>query len=115
MLLERGGELRQLRDGDALVADPLEVDRAVEHGEDEAEVGRDRCLLCEQLADRALDPVVALVDLVVEGDHLVAELDVLRLEGVDRAGDGAEDDLALLLEIRLERLEARLVFDPCHC
>ena len=59
-------------------------------------------------------PVVAVVDLVVERDHLVAELDVLRLERVDRAGHRAEDDLALLLEIRLERLEALLVLDARH-
>ena len=78
----------------------------MEHGEHEAEVGRDRGLLCEQLLDRPLDPVVARVDLVVERDHLVAELDVLRLERVDRAAHRAEDDLALLLEARLERVEA---------
>jgi len=73
-----------------------------------------RRLLRQQLADRPLDAVVAVVDLVVEGDDLVAELDVLRLERVDRAGDRAEDDLALLLEVGLERLEALLVLDPSH-
>jgi len=86
----------------------------VQHGEYEAEVGRHGRLLREQLADRPLDAVVAVVDLVVERDHLVAELDVLRLECVDRAGHRAEDDAALLLEIGLERLEARLVLDPRH-
>ena len=86
----------------------------MEHREHEAEVGRHGCLLREQLADRLLDPVVAVVDLVVERDHLVAELDVLRLEGVDRAAHRAEDDRALLLEVRLERVEALLVLDPRH-
>ena len=56
-------------------------------------------------------PVVARVDLVVERDHLVAQLDVLRLERVDRAADRAEDDVALLLEARLEGVEARLELD----
>ena len=86
----------------------------MEHGEHEAEIGRHGCLLGEQLADRALDAVVAVVDLVVEGDHLVAELDVLRREGVDRAAHRPNGDLALLLEVRLERLEALLVLDACH-
>ena len=40
--LEVGGELRELRDRDALVADSLEVDGRVEHREHEPEVGRDR-------------------------------------------------------------------------
>ena len=79
--LELGRELRQLRDRDALVADPLEVDRVVQDREHEAEVGGDGRLLREQLLDRLLDPVVARVDLVVERDDLVAELGVLRVRG----------------------------------
>jgi hypothetical protein len=58
--------------------------------------------------------VVPVVDLVVEGDHLVAELDVLRLEGVDRAAHGTECDGSLLLEVGLERLEPVLVLDARH-
>jgi hypothetical protein len=50
----------------------------VQDREHEAQVGGDRRLLGEQLPDRLLDPVVAGVDLVVEGDDLVAQLDVLR-------------------------------------
>ena len=50
--------------------------------------------------------MVAVVDLVVERDDLVAELDVLRARARRRAPRiGAEDELALLLEARLERVE----------
>ncbi len=91
--LELGGELRQLRDRDALVADPLEVDRVVQDREHEPQVGGDRRLLGEQLPDRLLDPVVARVDLVVERDDLVAQLDVLRAEDVDGAAERAQDEL----------------------
>ena len=90
------------------------MDRAVEHREHEAEVACHRCLLGEELADRPFDAVVPRVDLVVEGDDLVAELDVLRLEGVDGPSDRAEDDLALLLEIGLEGVEARLELGARH-
>jgi hypothetical protein len=114
VLLEGGGELRQLGDRDALVADPLEMDRAVQHREHETQVAGHGRLLGEQLADRPLDAVIPLVDLVVEGDHLVTELDVLRLERVDRPAHRAEDDLALLLEVGLEGVEARLVLEACH-
>ena len=86
----------------------------MQHGEDESQVGRHGRLLREQLLDRLLDRVVAAVDLVVEGDHLVAELDVLRLERVDGGPNRAEHDRALLLEAGLERLEALLVLDARH-
>ena len=78
--LEIRGELRQLRDRDRLVADPLQVNGAVKHGEDEPEVAGDGGLEGKRLLDELLDPVVARIDLVVERDHLVAELRVLRLE-----------------------------------
>jgi hypothetical protein len=58
--------------------------------------------------------VVARVDLVVEADHLVAELDVPPLERVHRAPHRAEDDLALLLQARLEGVEPGLELDPGH-
>ena len=58
-----------------------------------------------------LEREVALVDLVVERDHLVAELDVLRPQGVDGAADRPEDDLAGLLEARLERVQLGLQLD----
>ena len=90
------------------------MDGVVEHGEHEPQVGCDRRLLREQLLDRPLDRVVAAVDLVVVGDDLVAQLDVLRLERVDGAAHGAEHHGALLLEARLERFEALLVLDAGH-
>ena len=58
--------------------------------------------------------MVARVDLVVEHDDLVAELHVLRPEHIDGAAERAEDELALLLQGRLEPVEARLELDPCH-
>ena len=50
--------------------------------------------------------MVAHVDLVVEGDHLVAELGVLRLERADRATQRPEAELALLLDAGLELVES---------
>ena len=54
---------------------------------------------------------VVAVDLVVEGDDLVARLDVLRLERVDNAANRAHDDLAGLLEARLEGVQLLLELD----
>ncbi len=68
----------------------------------------------QELLDGLLDPVVAKVDLVVEGHDLVAELDVLRLEDVDCAAQRAHDHGPLLLQGRLERVEARLELDARH-
>jgi hypothetical protein len=105
------GELRQLRDRDALVAHTLDVEPGVEQREHEAKVPRDRCLACEHELDLLLERVVALVDLVVEGDDLVAEFRVLRAESVDDAADRAEDDLPRLLEAGLERVQLALELD----
>ena len=69
------------------------------------------CLESEGLLDQLLDPVIALVDLVVEGDHLVAELDVLRRERVDRSANGPQAQGPLLLEAGLEEVEALLILD----
>ena len=76
--VEMARELRELGDGDALVAHALDVDRRVEQREDEPQVGRDRGLAREHELDLVLDRHVPVVDLVVERDHLVAQLDVLR-------------------------------------
>ena len=51
--------------------------------EHEPEIARDRRLPREQRLDALLDAQVALVDVVVEGDHLVGELVVALLERVD--------------------------------
>ncbi len=114
MRVEAVRELGQLRDRDRLVADPLEVHRVVEHRQHEAEVGGDGRLLREHLLDRLLEAVVARVDLVVEADHLVAELEVAPRERVHRAAHGAQDDVALLLEARLQHVEPRLELNPGH-
>ena len=52
----------------------------MQHREHEPEVGRDRGLARQQRVDPLLDPEEALVDVVVEADHLVGELEVLLLE-----------------------------------
>ncbi len=84
----------------------------VQDGQHEPEIACDGRLEREHLLDHLLDPVIALVDLVVEGDHLVAELDVLGRERVDRSANGAQAEGALLLEAGLEDVEALLVLDP---
>ena len=73
--------------------------------EHEPEVHRCRRLSREQRLDARLDVEVAAVDLVVESDHLVGELLVLLLERVQRATQRPADELALLLERRLELVE----------
>ena len=107
-------ELGQLGDGDTLVTDPLEVNRVVENGEHEPEVACDRRLMGKRLLDHTLDPVIARIDLVVEGDDLVAQLCILALDDTDRPSQSTQDDRALLLERCFERVEALLKFDAGH-
>ena len=97
-----GDELRELRDRDAAVGRPLEQQVDVQDREQEPQIARHGRLEREQGLDRALDAEEALVDLVVEGDHLVGELDVALAEGPHRAADGRDDALPLLLESRLD-------------
>ena len=52
------------------------------HREDVSQVDGDRCLAGEEGLDPFFDRDVRVVDLVVEGDHLVSELGVLALERV---------------------------------
>ena len=73
--------------------------------EHEAQIARDGRLQREQRLDRALDVEEQAVDLVVEGDHLVGELDVALLEGPDGPANRREDPLALLLELRFDPVE----------
>ena len=80
--------------------------------EHEAQVGRDRRLPGEQQLDPLLDAHVALVDVVVKGDHLVGELLVPRLEGFDRTAQSPEHELPLLLERRLQNVEILLERSP---
>ena len=84
----------------------------MEDREHEAEVACDGRLPREHELDLLLDREVALVDLVVERDDLVAQLDVLRAERVDDTADRPDDDLAGFLEARLERVELGLQLDP---
>jgi hypothetical protein len=90
------------------------VDRVVQDREHEAKISRHRRLLCQELPDRLLDPVISGVDLVVEGNHLVAELGVLRPENVDGAAQRPQDERALLLQGGLEGVEAGLKLDAGH-
>ena len=100
--VEVAHQLRQLRDGDAVVGHPLEVEVHAQDREHEPEVDRDRRLAREQRLDAGLDREVAAVDLVVEADHLVGELVVAARERVQRRAERAQDEIALLLDRRLE-------------
>ena len=74
----------------------------------------------DELIDRAnrrvvkhlLDREVAPVDLVVEGDHLVGELDVRFPHGVDRRSERPQDEIALLEQVGVDRVEVFLKADP---
>ena len=113
--LELGRELRQLRDRDALVADPLEVDRVVQDREHEAQVGRDGRLLREQLLDRSSRSGGSGESISSSNATTSSHSSVsCEWSDVDGAAKRAQDDRPLLLEGRLERVEAGLELDPCH-
>src|SRR5262249_25120803 len=103
--VEAAHQLRQLRDRHAVVGHPLEMEVDPQNREHQAEVDRDRRLTREQRLHALLDPGVADVDLVVEPDHLVGELVVAAGERVQCRAQDAEDERALLLQIRLEALQ----------
>jgi hypothetical protein len=69
-------------------------------------IGRHRGLAREQRLHPRLDRDVPAVDLVVERDHFVGELLVAPRERVQRGTQRAEDELAFLLERRLEAAPA---------
>ena len=108
---ERPADLRHLGDVHAEVGHSLEVDVHVEDCEDEPEVARDRRLAREQGLDLSLDPMRSLVDLVVEGDHLVRELRVVRSQRVERSTQRPQDEVALLLDGRFQLVELFLQLD----
>ena len=85
----------------------------MQHGEHEPEIGRDRRLACEQRLDPLLDREVGAVDIVVEGDHLVGELEVLLDERPGRGLHGANDQVAFPLERRLEADKLLVEADSC--
>jgi len=108
VLFEVRRQLRQLGDRHAQVGRALETEVDVQDCEDKSQVDRDRRLACEQLLDALADREVAIVDLVVEGDHLVGELGILLLERVQRPAQGAQDQRGFLLEVRLEAIQLLL-------
>ena len=112
VVLEVGGQLRQLRDRHAQVGHALEPEVDVQDGEDEPQVDGDGRLTGEELLDALADREVAVVDLVVEGDHLVGELGVLLLERIQRPPQGAEDQGGLLLEVGLKAIQLLLERQP---
>ena len=73
----------------------------------------DRGLPREQVLHGLLDREVAVVDLVVEGDHLVGELVVLLHERAE-APRSARRTSVLLVDRRLELVELFLERDA-HC
>jgi hypothetical protein len=101
-------QLRQLRDRHAVVGHPLEVQIHVQNREDQTQVARDRRLPREQRLDALLDRDVPLVDVVVERDHLVGQFVVPLLERVERTTKRPEDEVALLVQRRLEQVEVVL-------
>ena len=84
---------------------------ALEHCEHEPEVARDGRLAGEQELDPLLDLEVLRIDVVVEGDHLVRELEVLRADRLDGAAERAEHELALGVEQALELVQLFLEGD----
>ena len=110
--LESLRQLGQLRDRDAEVAHPLQVEVVLQHREHEPKVARDRGLARQQELDSLLDLEVLRVDVVVEGDHLVGELEVLRDDRLNRAAQRTKDELAFHAKRSLELVELLLKRDP---
>ena len=77
----------------------------LEHGEHQAQVGRDGRLPGEQHLHAGLDAHAQPIDLVVEGDDVVGELGIARLQRGHRATERAQDELSLLLEVGFELCE----------
>ena len=84
----------------------------LQHREHEPQVARDRRLARQQKLDSLLDLEVLRVDVVVEGDHLVGKLEVLRDDHFNRAAERAEDELAFHPKRGLQLVELFLKGDP---
>ncbi len=80
--------------------------------EHETQIARDRSLARQQKLDSLLDLEVLRVDVVVEGDHLVGKLEVLRDDHFDRAAERTEDELAFHAKRGLQLVELFLKRDP---
>src|SRR6266511_3469300 len=61
---------------------------------------------------RETDPELAAEAIVVEGDDLVGKLGVGLAQGVERPPQRAQDELPLLEERRLQRIQILLEADP---
>ena len=83
----------------------------MEDRQHEPQVDRHGRLPRQERLDALLECEVTRVHLVVERDHLVRELGVALAERVHRAPERAEDELRLLLERRLERVQ--LLLERC--
>ena len=79
------GQGHELRHVHALVAHPLDVLDHVQQRRDDAQVAGHRRLEREQRQDPLVHLQIAAVDAVVVGDHHARELDVLVLDGLERA------------------------------
>ena len=88
-----------------MVAHALEMEIDVQHRQHEPQIDGDGRLQRQQALDALLQGVVAVVDLVVEGDHLVGQVDVAPVERVDRRAQRAQHEQPLLLERLLQALE----------
>ncbi len=84
----------------------------MQDGENEPQVDGDGRLPSEELLDALTDREVAVVDLVVERDHLVGELGVLLFERIHGTPQGAEDQGGLLLEVGLKTIQLLLERQP---
>jgi hypothetical protein len=104
------------------VAHPLQVRRDVQGGEEQPQVGGDRCLAGQELVDPLLDPAVVLVDRGVPGDHLLRQLAVDGEQGhgrlahrvVDGVGHRHQDaadvrELSVVLRAHPYQLRRQLV------
>ena len=84
----------------------------MQHRKDEPEVGRDGSLARQKLLDALLDREVLAVDLVIEGDDLLGQLDVLAPERAHGSAQRANDESGLALERLLELGKLLLKGDP---
>ena len=98
-------EREQLADVHALVAHALDVADHVEDRGDDPQVGCNRRLQSEQCEHALVHLEVAAVEPVVVGDDQSGELDVLVLNGLERAVERRDDDVEAPKRLRLERFE----------
>ena len=105
------GQRDHLGDVHALVAHALDVLDDVEQRRDDTQVGGHRRLGRQQRQNSLVHLEVAAVDAIVVGDHHRRQLDVLLLEGLERAVQRVDDHVeapeGLLLQLLKMLLELR--------